>query len=260
MVERTPKRKIETYTSPLQILDLVLTDQLKGWQSDIVKKARSVVERGIDLSQLHTLNGIVIPGASMEYNQTTNDWEFNDIISSDPSRLVGGHFRITAAQTLYKQGFHGDFIVTGGVQQDPSGRRASKSDVLADKIRERTVPVENVISIGTESHGNTQGNVQDFISYLKQSNEGVEGNKYGLLTSIWQMPRALIFFLSDEYFDQQGIEFYPLIADAVRMQFTLKASDEAHAFAAHPEMEERVRREVQGIMDSFGKNYVPLTT
>ncbi len=203
-----------------------------------------------------SLDAIIILGASMDKNKESNTWRLGAVVESDIHHIVGGHSRALAAKQLVDAGFAGQYLVTGGTHIDTDGSRTSRAQVLANKmLYAYKLPPSQVAVIGREGNGNTLGNIQDVRDYLTDHREIIQNGKFGLLTNEWHMPRSLLMFRGEAFFQQLGITIQPIIVDTLLPVRSSLHGQWVDRFHQHPEMGNRIQSEVRGIFDYLSGKY-----
>jgi hypothetical protein len=160
-------------------------------------------------------DAIVVLGAMMEWNKKTNSWEFPTIIDRYPGKLVEGKARAIATREI--QDLASTILVTGGSDINPeTGQTNSRAVELSRLITERyKVPKGKVVPIGTQTKGDTQGNVDNVIEYLKRHPDLLTRKKIAILSPRFQKERAEIMFNQNPYFNQNQIDIEWLIVEDI---------------------------------------------
>ena len=120
-----------------------------------------------------------------------------DFLEEDRNGFLHGEIRVAAAKLLIEKGMVKEVIVVGGPTLD--GR--SKVELIA-ALLPTTVPI-----VKLETQPNTLSNVEKIKEYLAE--EGEEGEKNGLLTSFYHLPRALRMISAN------GYKLIPIAAEAI---------------------------------------------
>lgn len=160
-------------------------------------------------------DAIVVLGAVMEWNEKTGNWEFPTIVERYPGKLVEGKARAIAAREV--QHLAPNILVTGGFDIQPkTGQPYSRAVELSRLITGKyKVPKDKVIPIGVDPEGNTQGNIENLVEYLKQDPSLLNRGKIAVLTPRFQKERAEIMFNQNPYFSDNQIDIEWLIVEDV---------------------------------------------
>lgn len=218
--------------------------------------------RTIDLLEMEPLrdwsmlDGIVVLGARMEFNTKRNMWTLPTMVDTGngAQEFVGGKSRAVAAKQIVAEGFTGPFLVTGGTQYDEQAPPTSRAKILADEIKRRSKEA-TVIAIGHTGNGNTLGNITDTVHYVTATPDRAF-TQLGILTNEWHMPRALLQFMSTDYFPRHGIAFTPVVVeDVLRRQRGYEHW--AEMVDEHQTTHTRLQDEVKGITDFLRGSYRP---
>lgn len=160
-------------------------------------------------------DAIVVLGAKMEWKERklftagqsviVGEWRFPTIFRDDLGKVSAGNVTAAAAGCVYSMGLTESLLITGGIEES-KGHVGSRSEELSKLIaRKYKVPEGNLMVIG--KRGNTPGNVQDTIDYLKE-NPDIEIKKLGILSNEWHLPRAMDSFKKEKFFEEHGISLF----------------------------------------------------
>ena len=207
----------------------------------------------------YSFDAIVVLGAFMQKDKKTGQWRLPTIIEEDPGKVVGGHSRAIAAKQADLENLSPLFLVTGGQQADETGRKTSRAQVLADLMTDKyKIPKEKVKVIGTI--GNTMGNAEDTVNYLKAHPEVIKTKRLAILSNAWHLPRVKLIFVQNPYFAELGIELIPLTAEELLKRRSKHYRHWAKKLEATSEMAHRQQMEKQGIKALTSGKYKPLSS
>ena len=159
----------------------------------------------------------------------------------------GGKMRLDAAIKMFKDKIVDNIIVVGGKVNDSDDE---KTEVMADYLIEKNIPKDKVIKIPSAT--NTQGNAAAVKKYMFDSR--IKGQKIGLLTSFYHLPRAMKFFA------REGLCFEPIVAEAILIDHPAYGLQKIHQFYINTKMLERLNKELQGLADMEKGSYKPKTS
>lgn len=200
-------------------------------------------------------DALLVLGAVMEWNDQKGEWEFPTIIQSYPGKLVMGKARALAAKELQNEAPF--ILVTGGSDKNPkTGELESRSVELSKLMTEHyNIPKEKVIPIGKPGAGNTQGNIENFISYVKTHPEILETGQIGVLCPRFQRKRAQLMFDANPYCKQHNIKLDWIEVEDVLEQRDPHYKTWAEKVYSTPEAKINRRMELQGIKDFKSRKY-----
>lgn len=206
--------------------------------------------------QEYSFDAVIVLGAFMHKNAKTGKWELPTIIEEDPGKVVGGHSRAIAVQQLFNERLAPKFIVTGGVQDDGADG-VSRAETLKQLMTQKyKVPEENVVAVTTV--GNTLGNLDDTVKYLKAHPELLKLKKIAILSNEWHLERAMMMFSDNHYFDENNIELTAISSEEILLRRSKHYKKWVEALYASPQMQTRKKMERSGI-DAYKKGtYKPL--
>lgn len=227
--------------------------------SDIVSspqitRVRQRLEAPIDI---HSIDAVVVMGASMDFDNRTKRWYFPTVVNNGIGKVDAGNSRTIAARQLVDEGFDGPFWVTGGREVSQDGRVELQAIELARlMIGKRGINQQQVVAIGQEASTNTHGNVADVVAYLTAHPE-IPHRRIGVLANEWHILRALLIFYENPYFKNGDVELVPIIANTILRRRSARYQKWDDCMQQIPEMQERERFELSGIEDLARGRYKP---
>ena len=204
-------------------------------------------------------DALLVLGAVMKWNFTTEKWEFPAIIESYNGKLVLGKIRAFAASLLWN--IAPTILVTGGSDLNPvTGKRDSRAIQLAKVITDKyCVPKDKVIPVGTLKGSYTLGNREDLINFLKTNLKILRKNRIAILSPRFQMARAMIMFRLNPYFDQNDIMLDWFMAEQVICHLYPKFERYERLLYSSSAAEINRQMEERGIRDLLSDTYKPVS-